>query len=410
MSGRSEKVMNVFKKAYCKIFAWGAYLIKPLLPYHVPKTLEKIGDIPSLLKEQGKTTVMLVTDKSLRSLGVTADLENQLKQANINCLVYDNTRVNPTVDNVEEALKIYNDNNCQGLIAFGGGSSMDCAKGIGARLAKPKKTMYQMKGLLRVRGKIPLLIAIPTTAGTGSEATPAFVISDEKSGRKYTVNDFCLSPHYAVLDARVTYSLPPRLTATTGLDALSHALEGYVGRSSSKKTKAQSEEAIKLILDNVEIAYNDGNNHEARANMLKASYLGGMAMAMAYVGYVHAIAHTLGGKYNIPHGLTISIIMPTILEGYGKSVHKKLYKLAVHCGLAKKEDAYEVGANKFIARLRELNEKMGIPSTVDCIKREDIEEMAKYADKEANPLYPVPKLWGAKELEVFYEKIAGWRK
>ncbi len=402
--------MNVFKKIYCRTAMGIFYMVKPFLPYHVPKTVESIGDIPNLLVENEKKAVLLVTDKGLRSLGLTAKLEEQLQDAGILCAVYDNTCANPTVANVEEALAMYREKNCQALIAFGGGSAMDCAKTVGARIVKPKKTVNQMGGTLRVRKKIPMLIAIPTTAGTGSEATPAAVITDRDNGHKYTVNDFCLSPQYAVLDPTVTFSLPPHLTATTGMDALTHAVEAYIGHSTTKTTRAQSREAVKLILENIEIAYRNGTDYEARSNMLRASYLAGMAFSMSYVGYVHAIAHTLGGAYNVPHGLANSVLLPVILEGYGKSAHKKLYELAVFCGIADPGDSHEIGAGKMIARIRELNRIMNIPETISGIRREDIPRMAKYADHEGNPLYPVPCLWDAKELEPFYEKIADWRE
>ncbi len=402
--------MNVFRKIYCRAVMAGCYIIKPFLPYRIPKMLDGINDIPALLKEKQKNSVLLVTDKGLRSLGITSQLEEELKSAQINCVVYDATCANPTVANVEEALDLYKVNNCQAIIAFGGGSAIDCAKTVGARVAKPKKQVNQMGGLLRVRGKIPLLIAIPTTAGTGSEASPASVITDRQTGHKYTINDFCLSPHYAVLDPKVTFTLPPHLTATTGIDALTHSLEAFVGRSTSIKSRACSKESIKLVLDNIERAYSQGNDYEARANMLRASCLGGMAMSMAYVGYVHAVAHSLGGAYNLPHGLVVSVVLPVILEGYGKSVYKKLFKLAVHCGLADKKDSREAGAKKFIDKLNELYEKFNIPTTLDCIKKEDIPMMAKHADKEANLFYAVPRLWNAKDLQPFYEKLADWRE
>ncbi len=401
--------MNSFKKAYCRVFLGVAYIIKPFLPYHIPKMLESILAIPTCLKEQNKSAVLLVTDKLLRSIGVTAELEAALKEAGIRCAVYDGTNPNPTVLDAKEGLRIYKENSCDSLIGFGGGSAMDCAKAIAACLVRPDKTLDQMRGTLKVRRRIPPLFAIPTTAGTGSEATPAFVISDRENGRKYTVNDFCLSPHYAVLDPKVTFSLPPHLTATTGMDALTHAVEVYVGRSTTKTTRAQSLEAVKLIMDHIMTAYKDGTNYAARASMLRASYLAGMAFSMSYVGYVHAIAHSLGGKYNIPHGLANSVLLPIVLEGYGKPAHKKLAALAVHCGIAEKGEARDVAAKKFIEKIRELNKSMQIPDSLTGIRREDIPEMAKHADREGNPLYPVPTLFDAKELEYFYEQAADWR-
>ncbi len=384
------------------------YVAKPFLPYHRPQTLKQINDIPKLLKKNNKTAVLLVTDSGLRSIGITATLEKQLKQYGIACIVYDKTKANPTVDNIEEALKSYKANHCQALIAFGGGSAIDCAKIVGARIARPTKMVNQMKGTLHILRKIPMLIAIPTTAGTGSEATPAAVITDAKTNHKYTINDFCLTPSYAILDPKVTFSLPPHLTATTGMDALTHAVEAYIGHSTTKITRAQSVQAARLIFENIEKAYLDGNDYTARANMLKASYLAGMAFSMSYVGYVHSVAHTLGGAYNVPHGLANSVLLPVVLEEYGTSVYKKLYELAVFCNIADANDTYEIATRKFINKIRELNKNMNIPTTISGIRKEDIPLMAKYAEKEANPLYPVPKLMNAKELELFYKKIADW--
>ncbi len=401
--------MNVFKKVYCRSFLVVAYVIKPFLPYHPPEVKSSIADIPAILKKHGKTRVLLVTDAVLRALGTTAELERLLKEAGIACAVYDGTCPNPTLTNVEEGLAIYNESSAQALIAFGGGSAMDCAKAIGARLARPKKPMVKMAGTLHVRGKIPLLIAIPTTAGTGSEATPAFVISDRAHGHKYTVNDFCLAPHYAILDPKVTLSLPPHLTATTGMDALTHAVETYTGRSTTRTTRTQSMEAVKLIMENIEKAYHNGQDYDARANMLYASFQAGKAFSMSYVGYVHAIAHSLGGKYNIPHGLANSVLLPLVLEGYGKPAHKKLAQLAVLCGIADESEPRDIAAGKFIARIRELNAIMNIPTTLKGIQKEDILQMAAYADREGNPLYPVPRLMDARELATYYEKVADWR-
>ena len=283
---------------------------------------------------------------------------------------------------------------------------MDCAKGIGARVAYPNKPLNKMGGVMRVLRRLPTLIAIPTTAGTGSETTLAAVITDGETHHKYAIMSFPLIPHYAVLDAKMTYSLPPHLTSTTGMDALTHATEAYIGRSTTKKTRGLALEATKLIFENVEKAYTDGRNHEARENMLHAAYKAGIAFSMSYVGYVHAVAHSIGGKYGVPHGLANAVIMPYVLEGYGKSAYKKLHYLGIAAGVCSEGDSHEDGAKKFIAAIKELNAKMNIPTTISGINKEDIPELARHAEKEANPLYPVPKLMTAKELEVFYHKIA----
>lgn len=398
--------MNPIKKIYCRIYQAAFHIALPLLPYREPQKFESIDEIGPLLKQLNIKSVLLVTDNVLRSSGITASLERLLQKNDIHCAVYDKTCANPTVHNVEEALEVYMSGSCECLIAFGGGSSMDCAKAVGARVAYPDKSLDQLKGLTKVTKKIPTLIAIPTTAGTGSEVTVTSVITDSEKKHKYTMNNFTFIPSYAVLDPKVTYTLPPSLTATTGMDALTHAVEAYIGGSTTKETRALALEATRLIFENIETAYRDGNNHEARRNMLHAAYKAGIAFSKSYVGYIHAVAHSLGGQYNIAHGLANSVLMPIVLEEYGEIIHKKLHELGMAAGVTTAEDTDRDGAEKFIQAIRKMNQNMNIPAKLPGIKEEDIPRMAKYADAEANPLYPVPKLMDAKELEKFYIKVA----
>lgn len=397
--------MNFLSKAGCRIFQAIFHLALPILPYRTPEKISHVEDIPQLLRSKNLYSVLLVTDAFLRSTGATATLESSLAKAGISCAVYDKTRANPTVHNVEEAVFLYVENQCQAIIAFGGGSSMDCAKAVGARIAYPKKSLNQMKGLLRVLRKLPPLIAIPTTAGTGSEVTVTAVITDSDTKHKYTMNNFTMIPRYAVLDPQVTYTLPPHLTATTGMDAMTHAVEAYIGGSTSKETRRLSLEAVRLIFENIETAYADGTNHDARENMLVAAHKAGIAFSKSYVGYIHAVAHSLGGEYNIPHGLANAVLMPIVLEYYGEAAHKKLKDLAIAAGVATENDMPEIAAKKFITAIRELNKRMGIPEKLPGIQKSDIPKMARHAAKEANPLYPVPMLMNAKELEVFYRLV-----
>ena len=394
--------MNIFRKIYCRIFQMCFRIALPFLPYREPVILDSIKEIPNNLKNLSIKNILLITDKGIRNLGITKELEEVLSKNNINCIVYDETLPNPTIDNIESARKLYVDYSCEALIAFGGGSPIDCAKAVGARIAYPKKTIGKLKGLLKMRRKIPLLIAIPTTAGTGSEVTLASVVSDPSIQHKYTLMDFNLIPRYAVLDPSVTVTLPKHLTSTTGLDALTHAIEAYIGRSTTIDTRKKAIEAIKLIFENLEEAYNNGSNLTARANMLKAAYLAGIAFSKSYVGYVHAVAHSLGGQYNIPHGLANAVLLPIVLEKYGKSIYKKLHKLSIEVGISSKDENKEESARKFIKAIYALNERMNIPKKLKGIKEEDIVIMSKHADKEANPLYPVPKLYNRKELEKIY--------
>ncbi|MBQ8311525.1 MAG: iron-containing alcohol dehydrogenase [Clostridia bacterium] len=399
--------MFILKKIGCRIFQIGFRAALPILPYREPKVVSSCEALGEVFAKEGTRGVLIVTDAGIVQNGLVAPLERVLKQNGIPYTVYGETQPNPTVKNVEAALSLYLQNNCDTLIAIGGGSPMDCAKAVGARVAYPKKPVGKMAGVLRVLRRIPTLIAIPTTAGTGSETTLAAVITDSEHDYKYAIMSFPLIPHYAVLDASLTYTLPPHMTSTTGMDALTHAVEAYIGRSTSRETRRLALDAVKLVFENVETAYRNGHDHMARENMLRAAYRAGIAFSKSYVGYIHAIAHSLGGKYGTPHGLANAVIMPYVLEEYGACAYKKLHRLGIAAGVCSESDSHETGAKKFIAAIKTLNERMNIPRTVAGIQREDIPEMAGHAEKEANPLYPVPKLMTQKELEIFYYRVGG---
>ena len=402
--------MFFVKSAYCRLFQTAFRIALPVLPYREPEIVSSCSDIGKVIKKENIKSVLIVTDKGIVENGLVTPLEEVLKNNNVPYKIYDKTNPNPTVHNVEEALAIYRENNCNCLIAIGGGSSMDCAKAVGARVVYPRKSVGQMKGILRILRKLPTFIAIPTTAGTGSEVTLASIITDSEKHHKYALMSFPLIPHYAVLDARLTYSLPSHLTSTTGMDALTHAVEAYIGRSTTRQTRKLALEATSLIFKNIKTACSDGKNHIARENMLHAAYKAGIAFSKSYVGYIHAIAHSLGGQYGTPHGLANAVIMPYILEAYGKTVYKKLHKLGIAAGVCDGKESHQKGAEKFIEAIKKFNKDMGIPDKIYGITKEDIPLMAKHAQKEANPLYPVPKLMTQIELEEFYYKIADWSK
>ena len=398
--------MNIIKKIASRVFQGVMYVAMPLLPWRKPELLvgeNKILELPSLIKKQGLSKVLVVTSKELIDLGLLNGLFAQMKTDALEYVIYDGTIPNPTIDNIEEGLALYKENNCQGIIAFGGGSPMDCAKGIGARVARPNKKVSQMKGLLKILKKLPLIFAVPTTAGTGSEVTVAAVITDSSTHEKYPINDPMLIPRFAVLDPLLTVGLPKGITSTTGVDALTHAVEAYIGKGNTAETKDMAEKAVKLIYENLYIAYSNGKDIEARKNMQLAAHYAGIAFTRAYVGYVHAIAHSLGGQYGIPHGLANAIILPHLLEYYGDSIYEKLSSLANIVGIvgiSPKEKA-----ERFIQWIKDLNKSMGIPNRVAGIKEEDIPTLVKRALSEANPLYPVPKFMDEEEMTEMYHQI-----
>ena len=394
--------MWFLKKCWYRIYQKVLFLAMCFMNWKEPELIEgenAILKLPSFIKNKGISKVLVVTDKGLMGLHLLDPLFNELKKEGIEYVVFDGVQPNPTIPNIEDCKQVYLDNNCQGIIAFGGGSPMDCAKAAAARVIKPKQSVRKMRGYLKVSKKLPPLFAVPTTAGTGSETTVAAVVTDPETHEKNAISDPCLRPKYAVLDPALTTGLPPHITSTTGMDALTHAVEAYIGKSNVKSTIRYSEDAVKLIHANLEKAYNNGKDIEARENMLKASFYAGSAFTRAFVGYVHAIAHNLGGMYNAPHGLANAVILPYVLEWYGSSVYKPLARLADLINLTDKSLSNEEKAKAYIAEIRRMNHAMNIPEKFDFIKEEDIPTLVKRALKEGNPGYPVPKIMKPSDCE-----------
>lgn len=393
-------------KSYSRTYQKTVKVASKYMVFREPDLLvgeNSLGKLPIIILSKGIERVLIVTDAGITALGLMEPLLEKLAEEGIEYVIYDKTVPNPTLTNIEEARALYVEQQCQGIIGFGGGSPIDCAKGVAIRIARPDKKIAQLKGLLKVRKEMPPFFAVPTTSGTGSEATAAAVISDSDMHEKYAVMDPVLIPHVAVLDPLLTIKLPKTITAATGMDALTHAVEAYIGRSNTEDTRAWSIEAVKLIFEHLEVAYTNGDNVEARRQMQHASYVAGLAFTRAYVGYVHAVAHTLGGFYHIPHGLANAVLLPQVLELYGASTYKPLAELAQVIGL--EGESEEALAKKFIEAIRTLNARLGIPTKLDGIQNRDIPVMVERAHKEAVPLYPVPRFFTKDELFYLYQII-----
>lgn len=339
--------MNFLRRAWCRICQKTLYVAMAFMPWREPQILSGDGSFAKLadfLAEKGVIRPLVVCSKTAvarHSLDVFFEGAN----GKLELTVYDGVLPNPTVKQVEEGRQLYIDNKCDGIVAFGGGSPMDCAKAIGARVVRPKKSVNRMKGQLKV-------------------------------GKK----------------------LPPFLTATTGMDALTHAVEAYIGKSNTRATRRHAEEAVKLIYGNLAEATANGTNLVARQNMQHAAYLAGLAFTRAYVGYVHALAHAMGGTYGTAHGLANAVLLPRVLESYGKSAYKPLAKLARITSVANGDDSDEAAAKAFVESIDSLNAELGLPNKLTDLKEEDIPALAAHADKEANPLYPVPLEMGVDAL------------
>ena len=257
-------------------------------------------------------------------------------------------------------------------------------------------TAYQ--GTLKVRARLVPLFAVPTTAGTGSETTIAAVITDATTHHKASINDPALMPTLAVLDPELTMGLPPAVTAATGMDALCHAVESYTNATYCTALEDDyARQAVRLIFDNLPQAFTHGDDLVARQNLQKAAFLAGRAFTRGCVGYVHAVGHTLGGLYGVPHGEAMAVILPKVLRQYGPAVYPRLAELADVCGI--KANTTAERALTFIARIEHLNEQLGMPERFSCIRDEDVPQMITWADAEANPLYPVPVVWCRSDFE-----------
>ncbi|MCQ2489514.1 MAG: iron-containing alcohol dehydrogenase [Clostridia bacterium] len=388
------------------MYCWGWFFPDPTI-IDGPGAIKKL---PAVVKKKGKNQVLVVTDKGLMGLNLLDGLFKALEEVGVKYVVYDEVQPNPTIENVEAALKLYNDNNCQAVIAVGGGSPMDCAKGTIARVARPERPVAKMSGTFKVflpakkmNGLIPPpLYAVPTTAGTGSETTIAAVITDASTHDKFPIMDPFIRARYAVLDPELTAGLPKKVTSTTGMDAMTHAVEGYTNIwYNDKKFNDYGLKAIKLIFENLEKAYNNGSDLEARGNMLLASYYAGLCFTRGGVGYVHGIGHRLGGKYGVPHGLAMSVILPHVFSDalLGPYVYDKLAEIADYVGITGATD--EEKAKKFIAEVEAMNARMEIPTGFDCIKEEDIPWIAEHCIAEVLPTYPVKQIFTQAELEKF---------
>lgn len=380
-------LLHLWYRTYQLAFGLGARL----LPWRRPEAVTGAGSfrrLPDLLQKYGVRRPLVVASRRQCADPAFRQVLDRLE----GYALYTGVTPDPPVAEAEAIAALYRAQQCDSFVAVGGGSPMDAAKAAAALLARPHRTLAQMAGILKVRRPIPPFIAVPTTAGTGSETTLAAVVTDTKTHEKYALNDPVLRPKYAVLDPELTVGLPPHITSTTGMDALTHAVEAYIGHSNTKDTSEKAEVATKLIFENLEEAYKNGKDLHAREQMLLASHYAGIAFTRAYVGNVHAIAHNLGGFYGVPHGLANAIILPYVLDFYGETAYERLARLCECAGVAKAGQTDEQKALDFIQAIRDMNARMNIPDKIEKIQEKDIETIAKRACKEANPLYPVPRI------------------
>ena len=360
-------------------------------------------DLVDVLKEKHLTHYMIVTTPGFIKRGTLQSFFEALTQNDIQYSIFHDVKPDPEISDVEKLKEMFIKDGCQALIAIGGGSVIDCSK---ASLACVPMKNLDVKTVLhtgRVSKQLPLLIAVPTTAGTGSEVTAGAVITDPIKKRKYALSHLFLIPKYAVLDSSLLTSLPAKMTAYSGMDALTHAIEAYINCFNNRKTNEYALCAIKSIFQYLVPSFEDGLNMQYRLELLEASYNAGVAISNNYVGYVHAIAHGIGGMYHLQHGMINAIILPIVLEEYGGAVVGKLAKIADVVGITGATDQDK--SKQFIQKLKDLNQIFSIPTSIPEIQEEDIHYLATGAEKEGNPTYPTPVTWNVAQFEKVIRKI-----
>lgn len=360
-------------------------------------------DLVDVLKEKHLTHYMIVTTPGFIKRGTLQSFFEALTQNDIQYSIFHDVKPDPEISDVEKLKEMFIKDGCQALIAIGGGSVIDCSK---AALACVPMKNLDVKTVLhtgRVSKQLPLLIAVPTTAGTGSEVTAGAVITDPIKKRKYALSHLFLIPKYAVLGASLLTSLPVKMTAYSGMDALTHAIEAYINCFNNRKTNEYALCAIKSIFQYLVPSFEDGLNMQYRLELLEASYNAGVAISNNYVGYVHAIAHGIGGMYHLQHGMINAIILPIVLEEYGGAVVGKLAKITDVVGITGATDQDK--SKQLIQKLKELNHIFSIPTSIPEIQEEDIHYLATGAEKEGNPTYPTPVTWNVAQFEKVIRKI-----
>lgn len=381
-----------------RIYQKVLYVFSKLIKFRKPELVFKLNEIVDVLKKYQKKNILLLSGKRVCKEEFYIDLDNLLKES-FNVLNCSDIPTDPDIESIEKVVTKAKEFNVDAVISIGGGSTMDAGKIVAARLTN-KKSIRKMRGLLKITKKPIFMIAVPTTCGTGSECTVASVVTDLERNEKYSINDPKLIPQCAVLDPTTLLSLPKHLIATTALDALTHAIEAYIGRSNTKNTRAHANYAILGIYNNLLNAYNNNTNLELLASLQYAAFDAGVAFTKAYVGYVHAFSHAISAYYHLPHGYLNGILLPIILEEYGDCINKELLDFNYICSI-NSDNPHE-----FISKLKELLVNLDIKNNLcDIIKDEDIPNMIKHIKKEVYPLYPVPRYFSDEELINIFNKI-----
>lgn len=404
----SESMRNHLKATGLGALMRGAGLVTRFIPIPQPTLLVgpgASGRMGQAIAGFGHRKILIVTDNVISKLGLLKDLTDALRAGGAEFVVFDEITPDAPIPLIERGISFFCDNDCDAIVAFGGGSSMDASKAIAVSVANPGKSLRQLAGYLKGLHTPIKIYAVPTTAGTGSEVTVAAVISDPASHKKLVMVDPRMVPKMAALDPALMTGLPPAITAATGVDALTHAVESFIGNWTTPYSDGMSLSAVSMIFENLRTAYSDGKNLAAREKMALASTYAGFAFTRANVGYVHAIAHQFGGLYHTPHGLANAIMLPHVLKFSRPAIVPRLALLALAAKVGAEGEDEDVLAQKFLDAVDQLNHDLGIPATLAALKEADIPALARAACHEAHTGYPVPRYMSQQECEALIRQV-----
>ncbi len=359
--------------------------------------------LAKVLPFYGYKKVFISTDKILVNLGVIAPLVETLKAGGVDSFVFDEVEPDPTDTLVYRGRDLFLQHQCDCVLAVGGGSSIDAGKLVACLVTNRKLTAEELGSFVKIKRHAKPIFAIPTTSGTGSEVSPAAVVSNAETHEKTIITSPGMTPLAAAIDSNIIQGMPKSVTAFTGMDAMTHAIEAFVSKSASRESDIYAKAAVVMINEQLPVAYKDGKNIEARELMGIAAFYAGYAFSKAFLGYVHSISHRLSKHYGTPHGLANALVLPHVLEFSLPDIEAPLAELAQAIGLNHKSDSKQ--AQAFIDRIKALNAELGIPATLDKLTREDIPEIAQAALAEANFIYAVPRYMSRKQCEDVVAKL-----
>lgn len=398
----------MFDAVYNAVFRQVFSVIMKVMPPPAPKLYQGQGSAKALCQHISDTDVnslLIITSAELVELGLLKPYVDLLEQLEVSVSVFDKIEPNPSIDSVKAAIECYHQHQCQGVLAFGGGSVIDASKAVTLQIGN-NVPVEKLVGLFKASKKAVPFFAIPTTAGTGSEITSAAVISGKDHQKMFIVEHKCI-PIATALDSEPMLGLPNFITADTGIDVLTHAVEAYISKVNNPKKIPLAINAVKLVFENLPKAYHQGSDHDARANMALASFQAGDAFNYMGLGFVHAISHQLTAFYQVPHGRANAIVLPYVLTASFNAIAPSLAKLSIDAGLANGETDQRAIAQQFIEQIKNLLAEVNIPSTIEKIKTEDIPAIVKGARKEAVGNYAVPYLLSVRQCTDILKQLQG---